>query len=809
MFRNNLKIALRTLIKFKGYAAINLIGLALGLTTGVLILVYVLDELGFDKFHDKAERIYRVGTDMTDVKTGERTGGIETNGWPIGKLLEKDFPEVEKVVYIRSGSNLQINHEGKRFDESIFYAGEEFFNIFTFPFVSGNPSTALKKPYSIVLTESTAKKYFKDEDPLGKTMTLGDSLLFEVTGVMKDVPQQSHMQFNMLISFSTYATRGDFNYDDGWGNLNVRNYILLKEGANKENLFSKANNLYMDYVKDELKQWGMFMYVKFEPLSEIYLHTKRGNGMGPLGSIDRIYIVSGIALFVILLACINFINLSTARSAYRAKEVGLRKVVGSSRSLLITQFLSESFLLTVFSFVVAIALVGALLPLFNQLLAKAYNLQSLANPFVILGTLLLIVSITLLSGYYPALVLSSMRPSEVLKGNLKNSSRGIQLRRVLVVFQFMISATLIICTLVVVNQLDYMQNRDLGFSSKQVVVLDMGKVPLRGKNGSEENAHKVFQNELKALASVESVSFTNAVPGKPGWIGQWAFAAERLNEGSIGVEYMAIDEDYAKTLGLTFVAGHNLDLSLPSEIENGLIINETAVQKFGWGTAENAIGKEINSPSKYPAGTVIGVVKDYHEFGLQQQIYPMAMDYNPSQSRYFAIRFKTTGTSDLLTNLQSLWKKYYSGYDFNYFFVDENFARQYQAEQRLAKVFTVFSAVTIIIATIGLIGLVSFIVVSRTKEIGIRKILGADVFSITSILSKEFISLVILANFIACPLAWYLTNQWLEKFAYRTSVGIGLFALTFAIALGATMVTVSLQTIRAAMSNPVKSLKYE
>jgi putative ABC transport system permease protein len=551
------------------------------------------------------------------------------------------------------------------------------------------------------------------------------------------------------------------------------------------------------------------MYVKFEPLEEIYLYTKRGNGMGPLGSIDRIYIVSGVAIFVILLACINFVNLSTARSTYRAKEVGLRKVVGSTRSALIKQFLSESFLITILSFIVAVALIAAILPLFNQLLGKAYDLSIFINPIVILGMILLVGVITLLSGYYPSLVMSSLRPSEVLKGNLKNSARGIQLRRVLVVFQFMISATLIICTLVVVNQLDYMQNRDLGFSGKQVVVLDMDKVTDRGGSGSNGSSHKVFQNELKALSSVEAVSFTNAVPGRPGWVGQWAFAAERPNEGSIGVEYMTIDEEYVKTLGLSFVAGHNFDLSLPSEIENGLIINETAVQKFGWETPENAIGKEVNSPSKHPAGIVIGVVKDYHEFGLQQQIYPMAMDYNPKRSRFFAIRFKTTGTANLVTHLEALWKKYYSGYDFKYFFVDENFARQYQAEQRLAKVFTVFSAITIIIATIGLIGLVSFIVVSRTKEIGIRKILGADIFSITSILSKEFVLLVVLANFIACPLAWYITNQWLEKFAYRTSVGVGLFAVTFVIALGATILTVSLQTVRAAMSDPVKSLKYE
>ncbi|MBS1681474.1 MAG: ABC transporter permease [Bacteroidetes bacterium] len=807
MIRNYFKITLRTLSKFKGYATINLLGLALGLASGILILIYVLDEISYDKFHTKADRIYRVGTDMTDIKSGQANGSIETNGWPIGMLLEKDFPEVEKQVYIANASNLQVNHEGKRFDERIFYAGKDFFEIFTFPMLKGNSSTALSRPNCIVITELLEKKYFNGQDALGKTLTLADTLVFEVTGVMKDIPQQSHMQFGMLISFATYESNSWFSYNDGWGNINVRNYILFKEGVDKANFFAKARNIYMDHVKAELDNWGMHMFLGFEPLQDIYLKTKRGNGMGPLGSIDRIYMVSGIAAFVILLACINFVNLATARSVYRAKEVGLRKVVGSTRQSLINQFLSESFLLTLFSFAIALALIGLLLPLFNQLLDKSYNLSQLTNPLSVAGMLLLVVSIALLSGYYPALVLSSMKPSEVLKGNMTTSSRGVQLRRVLVVFQFMISASLIISTLVVIDQLDYMQNRDLGFSGKQVLILDADRVTDRGGNGSETNA--TFKNEIKNLASVESVTFTNAVPGRPGWVGQWAFPADRPNEGSIGTEYMAIDEDYINTLGLKIIAGRNFELERPSDIDDGLIINEMCAQKMGWGTAEKAIGRKIDSPSKHPAGTVIGVVKDYHEFGLQKKIYPMAMDYNPSRARYYAIRFHTTGTANLLTNLEKLWKKNYSGYDLNYFFLDQNFAKQYQAEQKLAKVFTAFSVVTIIIAVIGLVGLVSFMITSKTKEIGVRKILGANVLSIAQLLSKEFLGLVLLANIIACPLAWYATHQWLDTFAYRTTVGIGVFVATLLVALLITIVAISFQTIKAALTNPVESLRNE
>lgn len=803
MIRNYFKIALRNILKSKGYSSINLAGLALGLASGILILVYVLDEISFDQFHSKGDRIYRVVTDMTDLKTGKISGGIETNGWPIGKLLEKEFPEVEKVVYISNGSNLQINHEGKRFDERIFFAGQEFFSFFDFPLIEGNPETALAKPNSIVITESTARKYFGDQDAFGKTMTFADTLLFEVTGVMKDIPSQSHMQFNVLVSFATFESMNyGFGYGDGWGNLNVRNYVLVKEGVDTKNLFAKAENIYMDHVKAELSQWGMYLYVKFEPLKEVYLNTKRGNGMGPLGSMERIYIVTGIAVFVILLACINFVNLATARSTQRAKEVGLRKVVGSTRQSLIGQFLGESFLLTAFALVLAVVLIGMALPFFNQVLGKQYELSILMNPMVLAGIVLLVVIIAVLAGYYPALVISGMRPSEVLKGDLKTGQKGIQLRRVLVIFQFIISASLIACTFAVLGQLDFMINRDLGFSGHQVLVLDAGKVA--NKSGA------AFKNEIRSLAAVEQVTFTNALPGKPGWVGQWAFPTDAPpNEGSISMEYMAIDEDYLQTLGLKLVAGINFELARPADIEDGLIINETAVQELGWGTPENAIGKKIDSPSKHPAGTVIGVVKDYHEFGLQEKIYPMAMDYSPAYSRYYAIRFKTTGTADFIQSLGALWKKNFEGYDFKYFFLDENFARQYQAEQRLAKIFTAFSVITIVIAVIGLIGLVSFMVVSRTKEIGIRKVLGAGAFNITGLLSKEFLMLVLIANVIACPIAWYAANQWLQKFAYRMELSPLTFVLTAFIGLLITMLTVSFHTIRAAKSDPVKSLRYE
>jgi putative ABC transport system permease protein len=478
MLVNYFKIAFRSLIKFKGYTAINLLGLALGLTAGVMIMLYVLDELSYDTFHTKFDRVYRVETQFMSSKATGDAGSMETNAWAIGSVLRKDYPEVESVLYTRSASFLMVNYEGKRIREKIHFASPEFFDIFTFPLVEGNASKALTDPYSVVITESMAKKYFNGQTALNKTLTMADTLQFVVTGVMKNVPGNSHIQLDMLVSFSTFTSvfQPSFDYNGGWGNINIRNYVLLKEDVDIEGFKAKAKGIYTERAGTMLKDWGVEANVLFMPLSKLYLYSKNGNGLGSLGSIDRLYLMSGIAVFVIILACINFINLTTARSVYRAKEVGLRKVVGSTRQGLIRQFLSESFVLTLSALIVAVALSGLLLPLFNQVLSKAYTLSSLLNPSLLLGVSILILMVTLLSGYYPALVLSGMRPVEVLKGKLQKSNRGVQLRRALVIFQFVISVSLVLGTLIVINQLNYMQKQDLGFAKDEIFVVNAARV---------------------------------------------------------------------------------------------------------------------------------------------------------------------------------------------------------------------------------------------------------------------------------------------------------------------------------------------
>jgi putative ABC transport system permease protein len=606
MLLNHFKIAFRTLLKFKGYAFINLLGLALGLTAGILIMIYVLDETSYDTFHAKGDRLYRVTTAFY-ASGDEKKGGMDQNGWPIGRILAKDFPEVESVIYTRNGSFLTVNHDDKRFRQNVHFMTPEFLSMFSFPLVKGNPDKALTEPYTAIITEDMEKKFFNG-DALNKTLIMVDTLNVVVTGVLKNVPTNSHMQFDILLSFSTFeALDSYFSFDseDGWGNINMRNYVLLKEGADAQAFAKKAENLYMERAGEMMKSWGTTAHVGFEPMNDIYLKSKSGNGMGSLGSIDRLYLLSGIASFVILLACINFVNLATARSVYRAKEVGLRKVAGSTRQGLIRQFLSESFVLTVLSLFIAIALTGLFLPFFNQLLGKNYQMLTLTNFSIVSGIAILVVIVSLFAGYYPAMIMSALKPAEVLKGKMQSSARGIQLRRSLVVFQFVISAILVVGTLIVLDQLKYMQQQELGFEKNEIMVINSSRA-----RSSNPEAFETLKQELKKLAVVGNVSMANSLPGNPGWQGQVSYPEGKTGEDAVSVEYMAIDEDYLNTLGLKLIAGSNFDKSHAVDMEEGLILNESAVIAYGWLTPQEAIGKKIVSPSESPAGRVIGVVKE-------------------------------------------------------------------------------------------------------------------------------------------------------------------------------------------------------
>lgn len=803
MLTNYLKIAIRSLLRFKGFAFINLFGLSLGLTAGILILMFVADELSFDNFHTKRDRTFRVLTRFFTSESGHE-GAMDGNAWPVGEVLRNEFPEVESVVYMTHASGFLISHDARRFRQRMQFTTPDFFNVFSFPLLKGNRQTALNDPYSIVITEEMERKFFPGGDALNKTLILSDTLEFLVTGVMADIPANSHIRLDALLSFSTYQNIfSDFSFDEGWGNINMRNYVLLKEGTDPKAFAAKASNIYTERAPEMLKSWGVNSTVLFEPLTDTYLRGWAGNGMGPQGSVERVYLVSGIAAFVIILACINFINLATARSVYRAREVGLRKVSGSSRSGLIRQFLTESFVITFISFGVALVITWLFLPFFNELMQKNYTLMTLTGAQVIAGIIALLLIITCLAGFYPAMVMSSMNPSEVLKGKMQSGVRGVQLRRTLVVFQFMISSILATGTLIVLDQLDYMQKQQLGFSKDNIIVVNAARAKPVNPDG-----HETFKNQIKALSFVDAVSYTNALPGSPGWDGQIAYPEGRSGDDAVTVQYMAVDADYIPTIGLDIISGRNFDALREHDMKEGLVINETAAAVMGWDVTE-AVGKKITSPSGFPEGEVIGVVKNYHHKGLQKEIGPVVMDIYPEGSYLYAIRYKAADTKQLIEGLGDLWKTNFAGYDFNYFFLDETFDKQYQSEERLARVFALFAIITVAIAAIGLLGLVSFMVVARTKEIGVRKVLGAGVPGIVSLLSKEFVILVGLANIIAVPVAWYFAGEWLSGFAFRMTIDPMLFVWTLVAALLLTLTTVSFQTVRAALANPVKSLRYE
>jgi putative ABC transport system permease protein len=583
------------------------------------------------------------------------------------------------------------------------------------------------------------------------------------------------------------------------------NYALLREGTDIKAFATKARGLVMRHASEQLRQFGYELYIGFQPLSDVYLNAGIGNGLGPISNITYVYLLSAIAIFVLFIACINFTNLATARAVERAREVGVRKVIGSTRSALIRQFLSESFLTTVLALLFALVLIIGTLPLFNELANKSFTVHDVFSPQLLAAIILLLVLVSLLAGLYPAFVLSGFKPVQVLKGTFATSAGGTGLRKTLVVVQFAISCSLIICTLVVLGQLRYMQSQDLGFTKEQVLVLDARKAPwaIRHKQ------YETLKQELKKHTAIKEVSATYSVPGRSGWQGQVVFPEGRPKDQGISVEYMAVDHDFVRTFDLKVIAGRDLSADFTSDEKNALLINETAVKQLGWETPEKAVGRKIESPSGYPEGIVVGVIKDYHQHGLQEKIAPLVMDINSQVFGLFAIRLQTNNITTTIETIQATSKQFFGNYPLDYFFLDDDFARQYDKEVRLTKIFTTFSTLAILIACLGLFGLVAFTTVQRTKEICIRKVLGAPVGSIVVMLSKDFLKLVCIAFVIACPMAWYAMSRWLEDFAYRIDLSWWIFALAGIVALAIAFLTVSFQSVKAALANPVKSLRNE
>ncbi len=803
MLQNYLKVAFRSLAKNKVYTVTNLSGLSIGLAACGLIALYIVDEWRVDRFHEKSDRIYRVVTNT--VEKGEATMAFNTVGRPVAEAIRQEVPDVEAVIPVRR-ANFSIKHNNRYFFDKELFVSNDFLTTFSFPLIEGDSRTALRDPYAVVLTESTARKYFGTTAVLGKTLMLQDTLPFTITGVTAD-PQPSHIDFKLLLSLPTfYALNG--KEDPQWFTWDEYCYVLLPEQANPAVAEKKIAALPMKHNGQEYRSNGMYVTHSLQPLPWIYLHSfgmpdPGGSNNRAYGSAKQLYVLGLIGLFLLLLAGINFVNLTTSYQGERAKEVGIRKAIGAAYSSLIGQFLGESLLLACLAGFLAILIMAAVLPFLNNLTGKSIPLTILIHPTTIGVSLVFLLLTGLLAGWYPAFLLARFRPVETLKGQLVRA-KGAWLRRGLVVFQFCISLSLIVSTIVVVRQLRFMQGQELGFNKERVLTVELRKLPRL----DFINNYETVKQQVASLPNVQTVAGVSALPGRDGWNGQMVYPQGRPREQAFSLEVIPVDHDYAKTLGLTIRNGRDYSKQFTTDAGHAVLLNEAACKAIGWKPNE-AVGKSIGTPG-LENGQVVGVIKDFHQHGLQQKIAPILTFITPAYAyRYLAIRLGSGDVHASVAQIEQLWQSRFPGYDFDYYFLDEDFNRQYQTEQRVSTLVSLFAGIAIFIACLGLFALTTFTTKQRTKEIGVRKVLGASVVSIVTLLSKDFLKLVVIAIIVASPLAWWAMNQWLQDFAYKIDLEWWVFVGAGMLAIGIALLTVSFQSIKAALMNPVKSLRSE
>lgn len=800
MLKNYIKVALRNLTRYKVYSFINIFGLALGMAVCMLIYLYVNDELSYDKFHEKSDRIFRVSREFleSDGKTSLHLGHVAP---PAAPLLKSDFPGiVENSVRVFAIGHALVDYDGKKLFERISFADEDFFEVFTFKMLEGDPSTALAEPNTVVLSREAAQRMFGDESAIGKTIQYENEVDLIVTGVTEDVPANSHFHYDYLISFKVLEDYfGVENMMSNWNNNSYSTYLLLKEGYDPKALEAKLPSFLDKHIGPsnggpvsgltKLHLW---------PITDIHLYSNLDSEAEANGKIEHIYIYSIIGLFILLIACINFMNLATARSARRGKEVGLRKVMGAYRLTLIKQFISESFVITLFSLLLAIILVLVFLPFLNSFIEKDlafdFNIQKITALIVIA----LLVGIV--SGSYPAFFLSSFEPATVLKGINKPGKPSV-LRSTLVVVQFTISIVLIAGLVIVFEQLQYVKSKDLGFKKDNLVVL-----PSSEKIAEEYESIKA---RLLNNKNIKSVTVATRIP-----------SGRLLDNGTAKIEIggelkeinfrlpdVSVDHDFFTTFDIPLVAGRNFNKDFASDSLEAFIINESAVSAIGYSSPDEIIGKEIHYNDR--KGKIIGVAKNFHFESLHQPISPILFQIVRDRGPSLVVRLEENNKYETLSWLEDQWAYLRPDLPFNYFFIEDSFVEQYTAEEKLGKLIGYFSSIAILIACLGLLGLASFTTEQRTREIGIRKVLGASVSEILMLLIKGFTKLVIIAFVIACPLAYFGMNKWLQNFAYHQDLNWQPFLIAGISALLVAWVTVSFLSIKASIVNPIKSLRSE
>jgi len=802
MIRNFIKTAIRTLRKNIGFTAINVLGLSVGLATCLLIVFYVVDELSYDKYNTKADRIYRV---TVKAMLNGHGGEYATTEGPLEAALKDNFPEIDKVTRLIdnngiavSASKFSIRKGNSNIQEKkVVYTESSLFDVFTLPMVAGEPKTSLDQPHTAVVTESTAQKYFGKTDVVGQVLTINDTSLYRITGVIKNISLQSHFNYDFFLSFSTLPE----SHWKGWGYSGVHNYLLLRPGANIKSLESRIAQLEIKNSPVQAGVWttgGNYLKTELTPLLNIHLKSNAELELDKGGSMQYVYIFSFIAVIILLIACVNFMNLSTARSANRAKEVGVRKVLGSARKYLVAQFLTESILVTLLSTIIAIMLAILLLPLFNQISGKqlGFTIQSLT--WLVPSLIAIVVVVGFLAGSYPALYLSGFQPIQVLKGKLAFGFKSSLLRSSLVVFQFGISIMLIICTLVIYNQLNYIHNKNLGFDRSQVLVVK--NTNILGKQAG------VLKQEIKQLPGVANATMSLYQPTGDDRLKTGLFPDREIDvKKDILSEFWSVDDDYINTMGLQLVSGRNFSKQMASDTA-AVIVNEAFAQKFG---QKDPLGKFIYRDSYgVQQFHIVGVVKNFHFESLRDKISPLVLVYAQDNGA-ISVKVKTADLSGLMSQIEDKWKRFSPNQQFSYTFMDQDFDATYRSENRLGTLFISFSTLAILIACLGLFGLAAYAAEQRTKEIGIRKVLGASVSGIVGMLSIDFIKLVVVSILVASPLAWYFMNKWLQDFAYRTAFHWWILGIAGAVAILIAFATISFQSVKAALANPVKSLRSE
>ncbi len=795
MYKNYLTITFRVFNRERLYGLINLSGLAVGFACCIVIYLFIADELSYDKFHNNSDRIYRLSAAYMRQGVWEP---YASNAWKTAELIKSNYSEIDQLTRLRPDDNTLFEYQDKRIVENRFaWVDENFLDVFNFPLIQGNPNEALKGPNKVVISESTAAKYFGAEDPIGKAFTLSDyPIQLQVSGVMKDMPSNSHFHYDLLISGETtrQIAPEELYTNVGWDSQYV--YFRLKEDEDP----ARMEATFPDFINKNLEFFNSENFKLFlQPLESIHLKSNIGTELEPNGSQTRVITFSVVAIFILVIACVNYMNLTTARALRRAKEVGMRKVLGAKRPDLLGQFLAESFIMTAIAVLVAILLCGLLLPAFNEFAGKSIPRSVFLLPGMASGLLITLVVIALITGLYPAIMLSSFRPLSGMKaGTGSGGNFGVAFRKGLVLFQFAITIGLISASAIVFKQWSFMKNKELGISDDQVLVVSLQTM--------DRQKVQTFANELLAAPQIMKVGFSNM--RMPGWIGNSTnYGAQDVAEDAEvnkSMKLVRIDYDFFTTVEAQMAEGRNFSREFPVDTISSIILNESALKQLGW---KEGVGKWFMfGDTKY---NVIGVVRDFHFESVHRKIPPTIFSFTPRRLNWAYVKVETAGIQEAITHIKSTYDKYVSNRDFSYSFLNEDVAEQYQAERKFTQVFTIFTGLAIIIACLGTFGLISFSAERKAKEIGIRKVLGASVGNVSFLLIREFLLLLLIAAVVASPIAYYFLNDWINGFNYHTTIGATPFVIATTIAAFIVLLTTGFRAIKAALVNPADSLRTE